>query len=175
MARNRQNFVEGKYYQTNEEIRAPQLRVVHPGEGQLGVLSLEDALSKAKELGLDLVEVAPGADPPVAKLIDFAKFKYEESKKKKKNKASAPTTKQLRMRPFMEQHDFDVKLKKISKFLSSGDRVRIQVRFFGREITKKQFGFDLIKRVMETLGDKARLNGEPKVKGKVLEVLILPK
>ena len=175
MARNRQNFVEGKYYQTNEEIRAPQLRVVHPSEGQLGVLSLEDALSKAKELGLDLVEVAPGADPPVAKLIDFAKFKYEESKKKKKNKASAPTTKQLRMRPFMEQHDFDVKLKKISKFLSSGNRVKIQVRFFGREITKKQFGFDLIKRVMETLGDKARLNGEPKVKGKVLEALILPK
>jgi len=175
LARNRQNFVEGRYYRTNEEIHAPQLRVVHPQEGQLGVLTRDEALEKAKELELDLVEVAPNVDPPVAKLIDFAKFKYEEAKKKKHSKAASPSTKQLRMRPFMEQHDFDVKIRKINKFLASGDRVRIQVRFFGREITKKKFGFDLITRVMDELGEKAKLNSEPKMKGRALEALIIAK
>lgn len=174
MANNRLNFVEGRYYRTNEEIQALKLRVIHTGVGQLGVLSREEALAKAKELDLDLVEVAPNAKPPVVKIIDFAKFKYEESKKRKHSKASSPTTKQIRMRPFMEKHDFEVKLKKITKFLASGDRVRIQVRFFGREITKKEFGFDLITRVMEALGEKASLNGEPKIKGRALEALIMP-
>jgi translation initiation factor IF-3 len=173
--RNRQNFVEGKYYRLNDEIRAAKIRVVHPEEGQLGILSREEALKQAKERKLDLVEVAPNIDPPVARLIDFTKFKYEQAKKKKTTKSGASETKQLRLRPFMDEHDIEVRIKKIKKFLKNGSRVKLQVRFFGREITKKQFGFALIERLVNELGDTAKLNDKPKQRGKTIEALIVPK
>jgi translation initiation factor IF-3 len=173
--RRRQHFVEGKYYRVNEEIRAPEIRVIHSKEGQLGILSREDALKRAQEADLDLVEVAPGVKPPVAKLIDFAKFKYDQAKKKKASKAAFTETKQLRLRPFMDEHDIQVRLKKIEKFLKNGSRVKIKVRFFGREITKKKFGFELINNIMSKLGESAKLHEEPKLKGKTIEALIIPK
>jgi len=173
--RNRQNFVEGKYYRTNEEITAPKIRVVHPQEGQIGILDRIKALQKAKELGLDLVEVARGANPPVARLIDFAKFKYEQAKKKKTNKQSSVETKQLRLRPFMDEHDIEVRVKKIKKFIKNGNRVKLQIRFFGREITKKEFGYELINKIAAELGEAAKLHDKPKQRGKIIEALIIPK
>ena len=173
--RNRQNFVEGKYYRVNDEIRASKIRVVHPKEGQVGILTTQEALDKAKELNLDLVEVASKTDPPVAKLIDFAKFKYNQAKKKKTSKTSTTNTKQLRLRPFMDEHDIEIRVKKIKKFLKGGNRVKLQIRFFGREITKKQFGYKLIEKIITELNDSGKLHDKPKQRGKTIEALIIPK
>lgn len=175
MIRKRQHYVEGKYYRINKEIRAPKIRVIDPEQGQIGILSREQALKKAKEEELDLVEVAPGANPPVVKLIDFAKFKYKQAKKKKVSKGATPETKQLRFRPFMEEHDIKVRTKKITKFLQNGNRIKIQIRFFGREVTKKIFGFELIDKILNEIGEKGRLADKPRFKGKVLEALIVPR
>lgn len=159
----------------NEKIRAPKIRLVDPDEGQIGVLTREEALKIAKEKSLDLVEVAPGSKPPVVKLIDFAKFKYDEAKKKKAKKGSSQDTKTLRLRPFMDEHDLNIKLRKIEKFIKKGNRVKLQIRFFGREITKKEFGFELIKKTASALDKSAKLHGQPKLKGRAIEALIVPK
>lgn len=175
MTRKRLHYVKGKYYRVNEEIRAPKIRVIDPEKGQIGILPRDEALKKAQEEELDLVEVAPSANPPVVKLIDFAKFKYEQAKKKKTSKGTTPETKQLRFRPFMDEHDIKVRTKKMTKFLQNGNRVKIQIRFFGREVTKKNYGFDLIEKILNEIGEKGRLVDKPKLKGKVLEALIVPK
>lgn len=176
MARNkRQQLAKGKYYRINEQIRAPKVRVIDTEKGQLGILSREEALNKAKQEGLDLIEVAPAANPPVVKLIDFAKFKYEQAKKGRVRKRTSSETKQLRFRPFMDEHDIKVRAKKIAKFLQKRDRVKIQIRFFGREVTKKSYGFELIDQIMGEIGEQGKLQNQPKFKGKVLEAMIVPK
>lgn len=164
---------KGKYFRINEEIRAPQLRVIHPTEGQVGILSREEALTKARAENLDLVEVAPTAEPPVARIVDFAKFKYEQAKKIKASKKGISETKQLRLRPFMDEHDLQIRAQKIAKFLQDGDRVKVEIRFLGREITKKKFGFDLINRLMLQLESIARLQSQPRLKDNVLGAIIV--
>jgi len=142
---------------------------------QLGVMPLKEALEKAKLLGIDVVEVAESANPPVVKLIEFSKFKYQENKKERAGTASAQETKEVRLTPFMAANDLQVKLTKARQFLKGGDKVRLVVKFTGREITKKEFGEKLMTNALEQLSPEANLEQPPKMLGKLLLATIKPK
>lgn len=150
--------------------------MVGDGGTQYGVISKTEAMEKAAELGVDLVLVAPNAKPPVAKLIDFAKFKYQQEKKEQtsKKKSSAQETKEVRLTPFMAENDLSTRIRRARGFLSGNDKVRFSVWFRGRQITRKQFGYDLLKNVLERLKDIAVTEQEPKFRGKILQMTIKP-
>lgn len=150
--------------------------MVGDGGTQYGVISKTEAMKKATELGVDLVLVAPNAKPPVAKLIDFAKFKYQQEKKEQtsKKKTSVQETKEIRLTPFMAENDLNTRIKKAQKFLTGNDKVRFSVWFHGRQITRKQFGFDVLKTAMTKLGDLAMVEQEPKFRGKILQMTVKP-
>ena len=150
--------------------------MVGDGGTQYGVISKTEAMEKATELGVDLVLVAPNAKPPVAKLIDFAKFRYQQEKKEQtsKKKTSVQETKEIRLTPFMAENDLNTRIKKAQKFLVGNDKVRFSVWFHGRQITRKQFGFDVLKLAMEKLGGIAAVEQEPKFRGKILQMTIKP-
>ena len=129
----------------------------------------------AKEKGIDVVEIAGSAKPPVAKLIDFKKFKYQEAKKDRESKKGQKNVgvKEIRLRPFIGQHDFDTRLKQANGFLEEGNQVKITLFFRGREITRKEFGFDVVKRFIAGLVD-AKVVREPKIEGKLLIAMVVP-
>jgi len=140
---------------------------------QIGILPISEALKKAKELNADLVEVASSANPPVCKIIDFKKFKYLEAKKQQKEKKLSKKikTKEIRLTPFIAQHDFDFRIKRAEKFLAKGHKVKITVRFHGRQIEKKSFGYALIDKAKELLAHCAKPEGEQKFSGNQLEII----
>jgi translation initiation factor IF-3 len=142
---------------------------------QIGVVTKLEALQLAKEKGIDVVEVAASAKPPVAKLIDFKKFKYQEAKKDREAKKSQKNVgvKEIRLRPFIGSHDFDTRLKRANEFLEDGNQVKITLFFRGREITRKEFGFDVVKRFIAGVPD-AKVVREPKIEGKLLVAMIVP-
>lgn len=137
---------------------------------QLGIFSKEEALKKAHHLGVDVVEIAPNADPPVCKLIDFKKFIYQEKKRQREQRKKAKTAdlKTIKMRPFISEHDFQIRAKKARQFLTEGSRVRIMVQFFGRQITHKDFGYKIFDRLDEELRDIGVREGKPQFQGKKL-------
>jgi translation initiation factor IF-3 len=139
-------------------------------------MPLNEALNEARKRNLDLVEVATNAQPPVCKIINFKKFKFLETKKeqeeKKKNKKVE--TKELRLSPFTSENDLQVRVKRAEEFLKEGNRVRVVVRFRGRQLAKKEFGHEILKRLKEKLGEKARVETEPKMQGNQLEMLLGP-
>ena len=141
---------------------------------QIGVVSKIEALQKAKELGIDVVEIAGNAKPPVAKLIDFKKFKYQESKKERESKKSQKNVgvKEVRLRPFIGQHDFDTRLSRAQEFLGDGNQLKISIFFKGREITRKEFGYKVMKRFIEALGS-VRVVREPHMEGRVLVSMVV--
>lgn len=143
---------------------------------QLGVINIGEAVFRARQAGLDLVEVAPQAKPPVCKIIDFKKFRYQEEKKQragyKKNKGG--DTKEIRFTPFIAQNDFELRLKRAKEFLSEGDKVRLTVKFIGRQITKKQFGYELLQKSLASLGTLAAVEVEPKWQGRLLMMVLKP-
>lgn len=165
-----------KYYAINNFIKSPQLRVVDETGKQVGLITREEALEKARNLGVDLVEIAPMATPPVAKLIDFKKFKYIEAKKERDGKASSGKVelKEIRFTPFIAQGDMDSRLEKIKKYLGDGDRVKIVVKFTGRQITRVEFGHDLIKKILSGLEGVALPDGVAKLQGKQLFLILNP-
>lgn len=165
-----------KFYQVNQYIRASELRVVDATGRQVGLMSKEDALAKAREAGLDLVEIAPMAKPPVAKIIDFKKLKYLEAKKEREgNKKSGKVElKEIRFTPFIAQGDLDSRIEKIKEILEDGDRVKVVVKFVGRQITRVDFGHDLVKKILTELEGIATADGEPKLQGKQLFLVINP-
>jgi len=142
---------------------------------QIGVVTKLEALQLAKEKGMDVVEVAASAKPPVAKLIDFKKFKYQEAKKDREAKKSQKNVgvKEIRLRPFIGQHDFDTRLKRANEFLDDGNQVKITLMFRGREITRKEFGFDVVKRFIAGLTG-AKVVRDPKIEGKLLNAMVVP-
>jgi len=150
------------------------VRLLDENGKQIGVVSKIEALQKAKELGLDIVEVAANANPPVAKLIDFKKFKYQEAKKERESKKSQKNVgvKEIRLRPFIGQHDFDTRKVKAQEFLSDGNQVKVSVFFRGREITRKEFGFDVMKRFIGAL-ESARVVREPRAEGRTIVAMIV--
>jgi len=165
----------GKFHRINQYIKAESVRVIGPDNTQLGVMTLKEALDKARELGVDVVEVAETAKPPVVKLIEFSKFKYQESKKERAGAASAQETKQIDLRPFMAENDLQIKLNRIKEILSDGDKVRLVVKFKGREITKKEFGDKIMARSLEILAPVATVEQAPKQLGKLIIAQLKPK
>lgn len=138
-------------------------------------MTLKEALEKAKLLGVDVVEVAEKAIPPVVKLIEFSKFKYQENKKDRAGAASAQETKEIILHPFMAENDLQVKLKRVKEFLKNGDKVRLVVKFKGREITKKEFGEKVMAKALESLAEVSSIEQEPKMLGKLMIATIKPK
>ena len=143
---------------------------------QLGVLTLGQALQKAQELGVDLVEVAPNANPPVAKLVDFAKFKYQQKQKAQSSKKGAKSQdiKEIHLTPFIAENDFDIRINKASNFLKGGDKVRLVVKFVGRQITHPEFGHNLLARATQTLAELATVESPPNLRGKLLMTILTP-
>jgi len=164
-----------KHYRLNYQITSPTVRLLDEAGKQIGVVTKLEALQKAKELSLDVVEIAPQAVPPVAKLIDFKKFKYQEAKKDRESRKSQKNVgvKEIRLRPFIGQHDFDTRLNKAKDFLKDGNQVKLSLFFRGREITRKEFGFDVMKRFIAGLS-AVRVVREPHLEGKVLSAMVVP-
>lgn len=165
-----------KFYRVNERIFALELRVLDAAGKQLGLMKKFEALDKAKKEGLDLVEIAPNAKPPVAKIIDFKKFLYQEEKKKKeeKKKAKASETKEVRLGPFMNDHDLQVMIRRSRDFLEGGNKVRLVVRFAGRQITHPEFGEKIIEKVISTLSDISKVEKEKRLEGRQLIAIVSP-
>ena len=144
-------------HRINEQISAKEVRLIGAESEQLGVLTIEAALERAEDLGLDLVEVAPGADPPVCRILDYGKLKYREQKKaaEAKKRSSTTVVKELRIRYRTDKHDLETKVRKARKFLEDGDRVRFQMRFRGREVVYRELGENTLNQIAEMLEDIA--------------------
>jgi translation initiation factor IF-3 len=161
----------------NEEIRARDVRVVDPESNQLGIMPLRDALRLAEEKQLDLVEIAPQAKPPVCRIMDFGKHKYEQSKRDKetKKKQRIISVKEVKMRPNIEDHDFDVKSKNAARFLKDGDKVKATIIFRGREIVHPSLGQQLLVKLAEEMKELANVERYPKLEGKNMIMILAPK
>ncbi|HYV67945.1 MAG TPA: translation initiation factor IF-3 [Myxococcales bacterium] len=161
---------------TNRRIRARELRVIGPEGEQLGVLPLETALAKAQEFGLDLVEVSPMAKPPVCKIMDYGKFKYETKKKasEAKKKQTVVKLKEVKFRPKTEEHDYAFKTKAIREFLAEGNKARVTVMFRGREITHREIGQAILRRIETELKDIAVVEQPSRLEGRLLFMILAP-
>lgn len=164
-----------KFYRINQNIKSPEVRVIDHTGTQVGVMKTKDALSRARELEMDLVEVASQANPPVVKIIDFTKFRYQENKKQRAGQKSQPDTKEVRFSPYMEDNDITNRTNRAKEFLDTGNRVKLVVKFSGREITHKEFGQKVLDTVLERLNDVSTLVEAPKFIGKLLIAQIKPK
>lgn len=160
----------------NNSISSPELRVIGEDGKQLGVMKLNDALSKAHEFGVDLIEIAPQAKPPVAKIIELGKFKYQEEKRRKKEKKSSKPIelKEIRFSPFIADNDFNTRIERITKFLNDKHKVRIVVVFMGRQMGSKPVGYELLKRILGLFRDRVVIDMEPKFIGRHLAMVISP-
>lgn len=160
----------------NEQIRARELRVIGAEGEQLGILSRNDALAQAKELGLDLVEVAATADPPVCRIMDYGKFKYEQQQKKKeaKKRQTVVQIKEIKVRPKTDDHDYETKVRHIRRFLEDGDRCKVTVYFRGREIVHKDRGQAILERIVVDTKDIAKVEQEARAEGRTLQMLLSP-
>lgn len=161
------------FWRVNEQIRGPQVRVVDE-EGLVGVMDVKKALAAAQKKGLDLIEIAPKANPPVVKIEDFGKFRYREEKKAKQSKAKKSDIKEVRFTPFIGEADFNTRIERTKDFLGGGDKVRLVVRFKGRQMGAKKFGYDLLKKVTDGLENEINIDMEPKFIGRHLAMVISP-
>lgn len=161
----------------NEMIRAREVRVIGAEGDQLGILPRNEAIEMAKEAGLDLVEVAATSEPPVCRIMDYGKFKYEQQKKKAdaKKRQSVIQIKEIKVRPKTDDHDYETKLRHIRRFLEDGDRCKVTVFFRGREIIHKDRGVAILERMVQDLGDVAKMEQEPRAEGRTLQMLLVPK
>jgi len=161
---------------TNEKITASEVRVISSSGKQLGIISIREALNHAEDEGYDLVEVSPEANPPVCKIIDYGKLKYREQKSKKEAKKKQKTieVKEIKLRPGIDKHDYQVKLKALSKFIGGGNKVKVSMRFRGREIEHQNLGMDLLKRLTEEVAEYAKVEVLPKFEGKQIMMVLVP-
>jgi translation initiation factor IF-3 len=162
----------------NEHIRAREVRLISAEGEQLGILQIAEALKAARDAGLDLVEVAPNSDPPVCRIMDYGKFKYQTSKKVQegRKKSRALQVKEIKLRPNTEEHDLGFKLRSVKKFLDKKNRVKVSVFFRGREMAYMEAGRDLLKRVAEEVMDKGTVEEQPKLEARNrMTMVIVPK
>ncbi len=161
----------------NDEIDVPQVRVIDAKGENHGVISLEDALEIADEAGLDLVEVSPQVSPPVCKVLDYGKYKYEQQKKANEARKKQKTidVKEIKMRPSIDEHDYQVKMKNVRKFLNHGDKVKMTIRFRGREMAHQDLGLRVLTRVREELEEIIKIEQMPKTEGRLMVMMITPK
>ncbi len=166
-------------YRINRQIRSKEVRLIDEAGKQVGIVPLEEALRIAEEKGLDLVEIAPQAKPPVCKVLDYGKFIYEQRKRekmaRKKQREHAIEVKDIQLSLRIDEHDLKVKLKYMREFLEDGNKVRVRIRFRGREHAHPELGDKLVKRIIEELKDVGELESEPKKEGAFLIFALLPK
>ena len=161
----------------NEQIKSDTVRLISNDGDQLGVVSLQDALNKADNVGLDLVEISPNTNPPVCKILDYGKYIYEKQKLEKKNKKKQHVihVKEIRVRPNTGDHDLLTKLSRAKKFLEAGDKVKITVMYRGREIARQDMGVDTLNRVVDILDDFAEIDKQANMEGRRLSLILSPK
>ena len=166
-----------KSIRINEAIRASELRVIGADGEQLGILSRADALKVAEEAGVDLVEISPGANPPVAKVVDWGKYQYQKMKEQQKNRKSSKVSelKQMRFGLKIGSGDLEIKLRKIRGFLEAGHKVRIQIFYRGREMAHKELGYEMIDKIIALLEDDAILEQKPQMAGRNLSIVVRSK
>lgn len=164
-------------YRINHQIRAPELRVVAFDGSQIGILPTHEALKKAQDEGLTLIEVAPNAKPPVAKIVDLGKFKYLEEKKARKEKKGIKggDTKEVRFSPFIGDHDYQTRLSRVEEFLTEKNKVKLVVIFTKRQLGSKQFGYDLLGKIAKNFGERISIDMQPKFLGRYLIMTISPR
>ncbi len=161
---------------TNEQITASEVRVISSSGKQLGIISIREALYHAEDEGFDLVEVSPDAKPPVCKIVDYGKLKYREQKSKKeaKKKQKIIEVKEIKMRPCINKHDYEVKIKALSKFILGGNKVKVSMRFRGREMEHQNLGMELLKKLTEKVSEYAKVETPPKSEGKQIMMILVP-
>ena len=161
----------------NEQIKSDTVRLISNDGDQLGVVSLQDALNKAENVGLDLVEISPNTNPPVCKILDYGKYIYEKQKLEKKNKKKQHVihVKEIRVRPNTGDHDLLTKLSRAKKFLEAGDKVKITVMYRGREMARQDMGVDTLNRVVDILDDFAEIDKQANMEGRRLSLILSPK
>lgn len=155
-------------------IKAKQIRVV-ADEGQIGIMDIESALKLSGERDLDLVEISPNADPPVCKIMDYRKFKFDKSKKlqKSKKKQATQTLKEIRMRPMIDTHDYEFKKRSARKFIERGDKVKVTMRFKGREMSRQELGAKVLNRLVSEVADIAKVEIQPKMEGRQMVMILM--
>lgn len=161
----------------NNMITAEKVRVIDDEGENLGVMYTREAIEQAAESGLDLVEVSPNADPPVCKFLDVGKFRYEAQKKANLARKSQKTQeiKEIKMRPNIDDHDYDVKMRNVLRFIADGDKVKITLRFRGRELSHQQLGMNLLRRVQEDTAEVAKIESYPRMEGRQMLMVLSPK
>ncbi len=160
----------------NGRIRSDQIRLIGAEGENVGVVSPREGLRMAEEAGLDLVEISPNADPPVCKIMDFGKFKYEQQKRESEARKKQKTieVKEVKFRPNTDTHDYDVKMRNVFKFLENGDKVKVTLRFRGREMAHQNLGRELLERVAEDTKDIGKVENMPKMEGRQMVMMIGP-
>ena len=153
------------------------MRCIDPEGEQMGILTIDDALRKADEFALDLVELQPNAEPPVVKILDYGKYKYQAQKRasEARKKQKIIDVKEIKLRPNIDSHDYDVKMRSVRKFLEAGDKVKITLRFRGREMAHVELGSQLLERVREDIEEEAKIESLPKMEGRQMIMVLAPK
>ncbi|AYO30783.1 MAG: translation initiation factor [Thermoanaerobacteraceae bacterium] len=166
-----------KEIQVNHEIKAREVRVIDPNGQQLGIMSLKEALRHAQEAQLDLVKIVPDAKPPVCKIMDYGKFKYEQSKREKEARKNQRiiNIKEIRMNPNIEEHDFQVRVKNAQRFLKDGDKVKVTIKFRGREITHTKLGEEVLKKMADSVQEIGFIEKQPLIEGRNMIMVLSPK
>ncbi|HEX7753047.1 MAG TPA: translation initiation factor IF-3 [Novosphingobium sp.] len=161
----------------NQFITVDKVRVIDENGENIGVMYTREAIEQAAEVGLDLVEVSPTADPPVCKFLDVGKFRYEAQKKANLARKTQKTQeiKEIKMRPNIDDHDYDTKMKKVAQFIDEGDKVKVTLRFRGRELSHQQLGMDLLRRVQEDVAEVAKIEAYPRMEGRQMLMVLSPK
>ncbi len=160
----------------NENITAKQVRLIDAENENRGIVSLKEALALAEEEGLDLIEISPQANPPVCKILDFGKFRYEQQKRKNEAKKNQKVVeiKELKLRPMIDTHDYEVKVKQAKKFLEQGNKVKFTMRFKGRELSANDMGKQVLSKLVEDLEDCSKIDSEMKLEGRQMTMILSP-
>ena len=160
----------------NEKIRSREVRLINQNGENIGIVSITQALNMAQDAGLDLLEISPTAKPPVCKIMDYGKWKYEEQKKQAEIKKSQKIieTKEIKLRPNIEEHDFQVKIKAANKFIADGNKIKFSIRFRGREFTNQDSGKLVLDKIKATLGETIKIDKEPMMEGRQMTMYVSP-
>ncbi len=167
---------KGDEHRINDRIEAREVRLVDQDGGMVGVVALRDALTRAEDVGLDLVEISPNASPPVCKILDYGKFKYEAQKKANaaRKKQRVIEVKEIKMRPSIDDNDYGIKMKKVREFLDEGDKVKVTMRFRGREMAHQHLAMNILEKVREDMADLAKIEQFPKLEGRQMIMVMAP-
>lgn len=160
----------------NRQITSERIRLVDEEGEMVGVVPVADGIKRAQEAGLDLVEISPNAEPPVCKILDYGKFKYTQQKKahEARRKQKVVTIKEIKLRPNIDKHDLEVKMRAVHKFLDEGDKVKLTLRFRGREMSHQELGKKLLDSIREELGDLVKIEHEPRLEGRQMIMIVAP-